>query len=445
MTFAPPSLNNNDLVRQRMIADLIAGERSLKEAAQAVNADFRRVLFGLAQKLAGTQVQELLRKDPAAFQAYSPAQWQAFFEQVLAATGWSNQEAHTAHLSALEKEVEQLRQGLERERRRTAETTVQRPAPEPALTSAPERVKKPVKPAPKPTARHETPKPQPVVIFQPAEPVAQEQPAADKPMEWVADGLHKEIIDRLKNWQTPKVPARFTRRVSEDETRWRRQSMALYVMASHGISARMELDHLIGRVESLKNRPTSLREAIDYLSEKGLAVNESYHLHHRDFESALAYVRLSNDGKDLCRLLGWEAVESDWERLLRLHEGERLKEHTFAVLAFAMHARLRGWQAGVMPEVEGAAAPDVFVEKGDRRYYVEVETGDGEKGGKWRNQKDLQGYAALCALLPDERAQLVSDCKNMKMPGVATDLFTLVKLRLPAIGPETPLWLEQWG
>jgi hypothetical protein len=128
------------------------------------------------------------------------------------------------------------------------------------------------------------------------------------------------------------------------------------------------------------------------------------------------------------------------------HEGERFPDHTLAVLIFALHARRRGWATQLMPGIEGKSAPDLVVQRGDQRLYVEVERGQKEKKTKWTGIADLnKGAVALCAMTPKFRRRLVGDCKlaNIKA-GFATDLKTMVTVKYDDIGAETPLWEEKW-
>ena len=74
--------DNAQAVRERMISDLVASERQLRQAAEKVLAEFRELLYYLAGQLAGEQVQEIKRRDPATFQSWTSAQWRAFFDEV---------------------------------------------------------------------------------------------------------------------------------------------------------------------------------------------------------------------------------------------------------------------------------------------------------------------------------------------------------------------------
>ena len=76
---------------------------------------------------------------------------------------------------------------------------------------------------------------------------------------------------------------------------------------------------------------------------------------------------------------------------------------------------------------------------------MEVELGQKESPSKWRNQAKLNdGKVALCAATPETRKRLVGDCVLDKLPGLATDLETLVKVKFKEIREDTPLWLEEW-
>lgn len=210
----------------------------------------------------------------------------------------------------------------------------------------------------------------------------------------------------------------------------------------------MEIDRVVSVVEGLSERTNSVRRPLDELVQTGLLICETIRMT-SPFETGLAVYRLSEDGRALCNLWGWQVVENEWERLMRLHQGAEQEAHTVAVLAFVLHARLRGWDAVILPEVEGAARPDVLVERDGERWYVEVERGDGSRR-KWKNLAALNsGKVALCAANEAVREKLVRDCKAERLEGVATDLRTLSFIgnelrKMFDITPEEPLWVERW-
>ena len=439
----PVTVDNAARVRERAISDMIAGERAAKEAALQVSGDFRKLLYDLAFKLDGERIQDALRDDPVAVQAWSPAQWRAFFSGKSAWAKDGAEKKEDPQIKRLEDAAEKSRKSAEHHRERAGKLQAQLSEAQKRIGELEAKIKgvrSQERKAEKANGKgRETSRPQ----------ATKEEAEAQEGDEIKALGVFADILAATGEWKVPARPARFSRRLSGDDTQWRRQSMALYFIAKYGISARMELDHLVAVLNGLKGRGTSLRKTIDMLSDSKFTITDVLSVRRGSeedpiFQSALSMVRLSKDGEDLCKVLGWEPVESEWQRVNRLHEGERFPEHTFGILTFAMHARFRGWKTQVLPEVLGDWQPDLLVERGDQRYYVEVELSEKEIPSKWRSQAALQGNVAICALVRDKRAQLVSDCKQMKLPGVATDLQTLVPVRTKDMTPETPLWDEEW-
>jgi hypothetical protein len=429
------------VIREKLLGDLQAAERTAREDALQALAAFRGLLLSLAQQVDGSGVQEVRRVSPDALQAYTPEQWQQFLEprlkRIAARLQWADSLAAAGggvDLQPVMEERDRLRAAHERLQRQAQEAQLTLQETQRKCTALEERLRQ-AEAAYARRVRGAGPTP-PAGSAGPSAPAGQ----ALLPL---ASGLYTDLFTILRAWQPPDCPAQYRSFVSEDILRWRRQSMALYLLAAHGLNARFELDHLIGRAEGLKSRPGSLRNTLDQLSESGLTTSRSLLLKQDSFQTSLALVRLSQQGKELCQSLGWPAGESDWERLIARHEGERFEQHTLGVLAFGVHARARGWQVQVMPEVGGPAVPDVCITKGEQRHYVEVELGDREKENKWRNLAGLQGHVALCAGTVRQRAQLVSDCRVMKMSGLAADLETLVPQRFPVVNPDS-LWSESW-
>jgi len=407
-------MDNAETIRSRMISDLLASERTLKESALQVIQDFRTVMFYVARQVDGWRVQDLQRVDPNFFQNWTPVQWRAFFEQSLNnPAAWRvnrdrSEEEHKLVLEnqALLKKLNAQSQSIEDLRDEIAHLKKRKPSQQ---RSQPES--------------------------------AGASNGADVP------AFYNSILTQMQKWTPPTIPARFKQMVSNEDVRWRRQSMALAIMATTGISTRLELDQLVGTLEEMKARSGSLRAALDMLTEKELVRSDVFSIQIGTFQSALAVIKLSDDGKELCSILGWSPVEADWERIDRLHQGEHSRDHTFGLLAFAMHARLRGWRADILPDIEADDdpwQPDILLQHGSDRRYVEVEMSDKENAAKWKQQARLQQHAAFCTATNQQRAALVSDCKRLKLPGMGTSLEALVGERVQDLRVETPLWVETW-
>ena len=239
----------------------------------------------------------------------------------------------------------------------------------------------------------------------------------------------------MNNWHPPRKPDHLP---ITDQT-WPRLAFVLYQMATSGLSVRYELAKILAAHFDLGLKSKPIRYTFQRLVELQLIdkttmkVVEGYRM---------AVVRLSDEGRTLCQYLGWEAVESEWERMIRLHSGDSQWRHTAAVLSMAYQARLRGWYPQVVPSIDRPAIfPDLLVEKGQERIYVEVELRHG-KLNKWRNMHALQGFVALCAKTDESRETLVGECQQLGIPVVATDLLSLAKTH--QLDDPGPLWLQNW-
>jgi hypothetical protein len=139
---------------------------------------------------------------------------------------------------------------------------------------------------------------------------------------------------------------------------------------------------------------------------------------------------------------------NEWERMLRLHEKNKTEtEHTQNVLCFCYQARQRGYQAGVMPQINSGKrfAPDaVVVDPNGEQLYVEVELSHHVKAAKWCNMAKAQGKVAICAPNPVYQERLVEHAREAvgeSVPILATDLQTLFSYTNKA--QHGPLWVKR--
>lgn len=220
---------------------------------------------------------------------------------------------------------------------------------------------------------------------------------------------------------------------------WPKAAVVLSLLASGQTSVRFELLQLVAEQFGILPRGKSIDKMIARVADLGLTTTQKFNvipgIH-------LVAIRLTERGKAYCESAGMEIVESEWERLLRLHSGDSQPRHTGAVLAFAFGARLRGWKVEVLPRVSFPKFyPDLRVSKGEERHYVEVELGT-RKEAKWQLAQRAQGYVALCARSPESREALIEECADEQIYGWATDLRTLYETRDI---PNSPLWVQKWS
>lgn len=397
-----------DDLRLRMLDDLLAAERGFRDLAEKRVRALTGVLTELAYRLAGEKLEQMRQLDPSAPGSWTPEDWRRFFLAVTPAPpgeGWgkANGSGHQAEIAALRAKIAALERELAQVRQAGA---------------APHR-----------------------------QPVGQDNPppAATQPQ---AGG-------RLAGFVLPKIPKAFEHRWqvraqmsrADEELHLRRRGMVLKCLAD-GLSVLVEIGRCVGDATGAQYRSGAIRRVFDALEESGLIVRQTLSLQVTgNLPTRLAVARLSAEGRQLCAALGWKVVEGDWERLIRLHEGEKQEGHTLAVLLFASAARLRGWTVEILPEVRGNARPDLVIARGEQRLYVEVETGTRlhDANAKWRMNADLNGgRVALVARNVEERGVLVADCRHVAGHGHAADIETLIAGRLVEAGEGDPLWVEEW-
>jgi hypothetical protein len=258
-----------------------------------------------------------------------------------------------------------------------------------------------------------------------------------------------EDTKKMREKFPKKTPTAFTNMLSGGErsggdlTRvFERYWLILYLIGHWRLTAAMELEEVLAETVGVSAGSGSVERVLLDMEKANILLIGKLEL--KLPPTVLKLYRFSSEGEKLYQsLFAARPYENDWSRLIRLHEGQRFPEHTLAVLAFTMHARKRGWATQVLPDV--ASQPDAWIMRGDDKYYVEVELGENENVAKWRSQSTLNdGRTALCVATQKSRTHFVGCCKLDKLPGMATDLETLIKGKFKLIDSSSPLWLEDW-
>ncbi len=453
-----------------LVGDIAQAERAYRAKVEAQLQEAYALLTEMAYRAAGGAFEELRRRDPTVPDRWTPADWRKFLSEHMYAPGWGSG-AETSRIAPLQNENERLRSQVavlqEQNQRLIKQIEGERAAANTEIKTPSERLAKRTEESERgaqddaseerrtPKAKRETARSagretrsraarlDPPSLALPA-PQAQAQVSEGEVV--LLEGIIKDV--RSIGDQPPRLPMRFADRLSTGgQRRQPRQLMALYILARKRISQRVEIDALVSIAEGIQTGGGGMSDILDVLVTTHLVVAEKLIMPLGEGEknsTSLIVWRLSEDGKAFCWALGWEPLESEWERLTRLHEGERFKEHTLGALVVAYQARRRGYGVAVLPEVEGTnAAPDLLLEKSGERVYVEVELGDKEHTAKWNNLAGLQGIVAIVARNEAERRRLVGDCKLKGIPGRATDLSALV--RVPKKAPLPEMWTEVWS
>ena len=434
-------------IADRALSDIQAAERQMRQQAEATLREYVQLLTAIARHFAGDALEETRRSDPAAAHGWGPAQWNAFFEQYVLLPGqpyllrvrtWGGEPPDDLQaalkqlqdrVSLLDRQAEQARQDNQRLQQRLKET-------EAALAKAQADPKKLDKAAGEPEAQ--PPRTDAVSEASPKMGTNRVSPMKRPPAASGQPVGHPAILEALSGWYAPRRPGRAAQLAQVPDQRWEWQSMALYILASWGISARPEIDFLLGAASGTGKRTTALRGAVDGLVELGLIERGKLALS-APFSTSLIVMRLSEQGRVVCRELGWELVPGDWGQLSKLSETQQL-----CTLAFTAQARLRGYRAQVLPQTIDSFQADVLVEKDPERSYVLVGSDESDLLQRWQATGKLSIQLGLCAIDEAQRTRAAEKIRSSQLNqhGAATDLFTL--LHQKEVSPDKPLWLEIW-
>lgn len=371
-------------------------ERRLRTLAEQQVRAYNRLLEELARKLAAAAVEERRRQDPTFFQRLTIDGWQAFFLTIQP----SHDQAGLLWRHTDDSQIHQLRRELQELRRANQqlldELTGLRPSSCPPATSA----------APAHTANG----------------ALSTVKVASK-----YDGVM--ALPKIVLSEAP--PAIFAHHFRN----WQREGLTLALLAQTGWSLRHAIAQELSIYIGISAKAGSLKRMFTQMAEAGLWRMETLGIG----RNLAAIVMLTDLGKQVILALDRKPVVSEWEQLLAEHGGERQNEHAALVCTFTYQTRRRGFATQVCPSVSGPAQPDVLLTGAAEQVYVEVEgeSGDTERRmKKWRNQADLQGCVALCAVTPEGRHRLVAEAKGAAKHGKATDISTLLR--------EDGLWVEEW-
>ena len=134
---------------------------------------------------------------------------------------------------------------------------------------------------------------------------------------------------------------------------------------------------------------------------------------------------LSETGKDFAMRRNVQPVESDLERLLRLHQAAQQDRHTALILLTAFHARQRGGIVETVPFDPSQTPnfqPDLKITEPDgREVFVECETHSRVKQHKWSRMREVNLVVPTFLV----RVQMVARLRLSGLHGRATDLTAL--------------------
>ncbi|MBN1139354.1 MAG: hypothetical protein JXM73_22445, partial [Anaerolineae bacterium] len=170
------------------------------------------------------------------------------------------------------------------------------------------------------------------------EPAAQEsgsegpKESKEEPKEKAREAKKTRPVER-PGFRWPQVPDRppaaYARYFGKT---WPREGLALALIAS-GISMRLEAAELVGRRFDVNGRAGSVRRMFERMAKRGLFDSEVVNVG----TASAMLLWLTGLGREVCKAVKFPVRETDYERMLRLHGGQRQKEHAGAVVVFAYH------------------------------------------------------------------------------------------------------------
>ena len=408
-------------VAERSLQQIAEIERQMRSRAESVSQEYARLLSEVASHFAGEALSKEREHDPQAPNGWSPERWRGFLhQQVFLRSGpWGAAgavHANDKRIATLEAENKRLKAQIEALQRQKAMQSRQSQTPQAIPAAIPLEAAVPLEAEQLPETERPAPLPEP----------AREQ----------AYG-HAEALAILRDWPNLPVPARFARLFEGVEPgRWQRQAQALYLVASWGLCARIEVEQILAQFETPEvKRPTALRQALDHLGKLKLLYSQRLQVR-STLETSLVVLELSENGQKLCRSLGFPERAPEFPRLAAaLPDPER----QLAALAFAFHARQQGYLALAAPPAVEGVQPDVYVEKGAERYAVFTGGDADELLTRWQQGEKLQTPCAVCTFDEPTRSYLAALCKASGRPGASADLGALLRSQGKA-----PLWSDTW-
>jgi hypothetical protein len=397
-----------DPVPIRALKDIARGEREMRSKMEERMRAFIALLTKLAYKVDGLKMEDARRQDPLAPADWGPAEWEAHFDRALTdtvAARWAapadpENEQLRGRMTELQGENERLRSELAAERERKADRV-------------PERSEEPLQEKPKQESR-----PKPAAV------------------------RTASTVGWPQSW--PPCPDRFRAALTAaqiNDERLRRAQMVLWLIATRGLSAYMEIANEVAAQVGIKGGGSgSFQRLGNAMVKAGLINMQMIHVASNSHRYRLQLALLTQTGAEMVNAFGWKPIESEWERLRRLHQADTQTEHAGAILSLALNARRHGYAVELIPEVAGPSEPDAKLTKGGEVEYVEVELGN-EKHRKWKNLNDLQGHVALCAGSVATRQMLSAEVRLAKMKGKATDIESLIQI---SSEPDAGIWMEEW-
>ncbi len=452
-----PDYFPSNTIASRAMDDFIAQERRARERAERELSSCYDLLAEIATRLDGENFEAIRRENPRAPGSWGASDWRSY---LIPATDrvafrlirWN---APQSASTELQDEVARLRkllaeanaQLVQQKSKPVAQSIQAAPRPQVSLSAGEPRNPAAIQSQPKPALVVTSPAPAAVAAENSAPPIISKNCIVPPFME-MADRVRAFLKNPPAIPSGPKgAPAdRQYKALGEEGRPWHKYAATVFMVGALGISATAELQSLISfAIGDVKPSSSSIRKLFDVMFEQfGCFYVETLAVS----GVRVKLLRLTPVGVALYKAMtGADPVESEWERLIRLHRGDDDTSHAAACVIFGFQARWRGYHTNLLPVLDdaGKARPDYLIEKDGERIAVEVELSSKDDIAKWRNLAAINGgKVAICARTAARRERLGGDCRLAKIPGMATDIERFKAIPYGDEDHTSPLWTEIW-
>ncbi len=203
-------------------------------------------------------------------------------------------------------------------------------------------------------------------------------------------------------------------------TNWRREGLALAIMAVTGWSLRLAVTEMLAKYFGCDWRSSALARVFERLESAGLCHSEKQRFESPGSARSCILVRLAARGMTVMDEVGIESVRSEWERL----EPRLSPELVAGAVTLAHHARRLGYAAEVGQDTLQAVRLTRGVEHllaAAIHLGVPLE----ERRALWCDQVARQGQIAFWAPNPEARALLAPEAQAFSPYVRSTDPWVL--------------------
>jgi len=436
--------------QNRIFDDLYEVERNKRKAAESGTQDLMDLLRVIAMRMDGLHYEQMCKEDPTIPARWSIFDWKKYFLSIQppASNSGNDWGGHTRNSKPADNFAEEnihLRAAKAKLQEQLDEAQVELMK----IKNAPTRNAKKHKLTAVPAAN--TPPgdqgiPKSTVKNDEALPITTTDPALAAQALKEPSSYAGILMDFQKFLLHPVQPPEEYALLSSDGRSWQRYTGIIYLLGKWGITSKIEIDALVAQANGISSGSGSIRNTLERLAEYKYLHTQVLVMD--KIGVALRFYRLTEEGRALYKAITREdAAESEWTRLDKHTTSDSSEENTCACLAFAMHARRRGWGFRVLTGEGILFTANMQVKRDQENFNVRLvlkPLSSGDAAGLHVLAEENGGRVAFCTATEEMRKDLVQFCRQQNLPGLATDLASLMAPGYTKLNLTDELWKESW-